>query len=92
MKTKITKKTDFPDLEQLPPHNHLKHFFNCLFYKFLSLINLLACSSNNDLAFLEISVFKNWAKIDSELNNVDTLIFCMSPIKFKKNGEKLYHN
>ena len=24
------KKTDFPDLEKLPPHNHWKHFLNWL--------------------------------------------------------------
>ena len=37
----MTKKTDFPDLEQSPPHNHLKHFFHYLFNKFVSLINNL---------------------------------------------------
>ena len=57
MKIKITKKTDFPDLEQLPPHNHLKHFFNCLFYKFLSLImNLI---KKNDLELVnELKILK----------------------------------
>ena len=30
MRTKMNKKTNFPDLERLPPHNHFKHFFNWL--------------------------------------------------------------
>ena len=29
----MIKKTNFPDLERLPPHNHLKHFFYCLWNK-----------------------------------------------------------
>ena len=33
MRTKMNKKTDFPDLERLPPHNHFKHFFNYLWNK-----------------------------------------------------------
>ena len=33
MRTKMNKKTDFPDLERLPPHNHFKHFFNWLWNK-----------------------------------------------------------
>ena len=57
MKIKMTKKTDFPDLEKLPPHNHLKHFFHCLFDKFLSLImNLL---KKNDLVHAnELEILK----------------------------------
>ena len=30
MRIKMNKKTNFPDLERLPPHNHFKHFFNYL--------------------------------------------------------------
>ena len=34
MKIKIMdKKTNFPDLQILPPHNHFKHFLNCLINK-----------------------------------------------------------
>ncbi len=34
MRIKIMdKKTNFPDLEKLPPHNHLKHFFEWLISK-----------------------------------------------------------
>tara|TARA_B100001250_G_C19126273_1_gene497603 strand:+ start:251 stop:508 length:258 start_codon:yes stop_codon:yes gene_type:complete len=34
MRIKIMdKKTDFPDLEKLPPHNHLKHFLDWLINK-----------------------------------------------------------
>ena len=34
MRTKIMdKKTNFPDLERLPPHNHFKHFLNWLINK-----------------------------------------------------------
>ena len=34
MKTKtMDKKTNFPDLERLPPHNHLKHFLEWLMNK-----------------------------------------------------------
>ena len=33
MRTKMIKKTNFPDLERLPPHNHFKHFFNWLWNK-----------------------------------------------------------
>ncbi len=57
MKIKMTKKTDFPDLEKLPPHNHLKHFLHCLFDKFLSLImNLL---KKNDLVHAnELEILK----------------------------------
>ena len=29
----MIKKTNFPDLERLPPHNHFKHFFNWLWNK-----------------------------------------------------------
>ena len=29
----MTKKTNFPDLERLPPHNHFKHFLNWLWNK-----------------------------------------------------------
>ena len=29
----MDKKTNFPDLEILPPHNHLKHFFDWLISK-----------------------------------------------------------
>ena len=29
----MDKKTNFPDLERLPPHNHLKHFFEWLMNK-----------------------------------------------------------
>ncbi len=29
----MDKKTDFPDLEKLPPHNHLKHFLDWLINK-----------------------------------------------------------
>ena len=29
----MIKKTNFHDLERLPPHNHFKHFFNCLWNK-----------------------------------------------------------
>ena len=29
----MIKKTTFPDLERLPPHNHFKHFFNWLWNK-----------------------------------------------------------
>jgi len=29
----MNKKTNFPDLERLPPHNHFKHFFNWLWNK-----------------------------------------------------------
>ena len=39
MKIKITKKTDFPDLEQLPPHNHFKHFLIWLGVRLLEIIN-----------------------------------------------------
>ena len=30
---KMNKKTNFPDLERLPDHNHLKHFINWLWNK-----------------------------------------------------------
>ena len=33
MKKKNKKKTNFPDLITLPPHNHFKHFFSSLFFK-----------------------------------------------------------
>ena len=34
MRTKtMDKKTNFPDLERLPPHNHLKHFLEWLINK-----------------------------------------------------------
>ena len=34
MRTKIMdKKTNFPDLERLPPHNHFKYFLNWLINK-----------------------------------------------------------
>ena len=34
MRVKIMdKKTNFPDLERLPPHNHFKHFLNWLINK-----------------------------------------------------------
>tara|TARA_B100000161_G_scaffold263213_1_gene234224 strand:+ start:585 stop:842 length:258 start_codon:yes stop_codon:yes gene_type:complete len=34
MRIKIMdKKTNFPDLERLPPHNHLKHFLEWLINK-----------------------------------------------------------
>ena len=33
MKKKNKKKTNFPDLITLPPHNHFKHFFNSLLFK-----------------------------------------------------------
>jgi len=34
MRTKtMDKKTNFPDLERLPPHNHFKHFLNWLINK-----------------------------------------------------------
>ena len=34
MRIKImNKKTNFPDLERLPPHNHFKHFFDWLISK-----------------------------------------------------------
>ena len=53
----MIKKTDFPDLERLPPHNHFKHFFNYLFYKFLSLIKNLI--KKNDLEYVnELKVLK----------------------------------
>ena len=29
----MDKKTNFPDLERLPPHNHLKHFLDWLINK-----------------------------------------------------------
>ena len=29
----MIKKTNFPELERLPPHNHFKHFFNWLWNK-----------------------------------------------------------
>lgn len=29
----MDKKTNFPDLERLPPHNHLKHFIEWLINK-----------------------------------------------------------
>ena len=29
----MDKKTNFPDLERLPPHNHLKHFLEWLMNK-----------------------------------------------------------
>ena len=29
----MDKKTNFPDLERLPPHNHFKHFLNWLINK-----------------------------------------------------------
>ena len=29
----LGKKTDYPDLEKLPDHNHLKHFINWLWNK-----------------------------------------------------------
>ena len=29
----MNKKTNFPDLERSPPHNHFKHFFNYLWNK-----------------------------------------------------------
>ena len=29
----MDKKTNFPDLETLPPHNHFKHFLNWLINK-----------------------------------------------------------
>ena len=29
----MNKKTNFPDLERLPPHNNCKHFFNWLWNK-----------------------------------------------------------
>ena len=29
----MDKKTNFPDLERLPPHNHFKHFFVSLISK-----------------------------------------------------------
>ena len=29
----MDKKTNFPDLERLPPHNHFKHFLNWLLNK-----------------------------------------------------------
>ena len=33
MKKKNKKKTNFPDLITLPPHNHFKHFFSSLLFK-----------------------------------------------------------
>ena len=38
MKKKI-KKTSFPDLERLPPHNHFKHFLIWLGVRLLGVIN-----------------------------------------------------
>ncbi len=32
-KNKMEKKTNYPDLEKLPDHNHLKHFLNWLWNK-----------------------------------------------------------
>ena len=32
-KNKMEKKTNYPDLERLPDHNHLKHFLNWLWNK-----------------------------------------------------------
>ena len=29
----MSKKTNFPDLERLPPHNHIKHFLDWLINK-----------------------------------------------------------
>ncbi len=29
----MSKKTNFPDLERLPPHNHIKHFLDWLITK-----------------------------------------------------------
>ena len=29
----MNKKTNFPDLERLPPHNHIKHFLDWLINK-----------------------------------------------------------
>tara|TARA_Y100000591_G_scaffold70710_1_gene58752 strand:- start:259 stop:549 length:291 start_codon:yes stop_codon:yes gene_type:complete len=52
MKKKI-KKTNFPDLITLPPHNHFKHFFSSILFK---LKTLMSKFFKNDYKNLELEI------------------------------------
>lgn len=55
MKKKNKKKTNFPDLITLPPHNHFKHFFSSLLFKIKQLIKKFF---KNDDKNLELEMMK----------------------------------
>ena len=85
MRIKIMdKKTNFPDLERLPPHNHFKHFFYCLwnkprlifedFYerKFLKpKIELETLQTELEIKEMELTVVRNQIK---DLRNQSNII------------------
>ena len=65
MRIKIMdKKTNFPDLERLPPHNHLKHFIEWLINKPKMMIEVYVKKNFPDKN-LELAVLK--LKLNLEL-------------------------
>ena len=57
MKKKNKKKTNFPNLITLPPHNHFKHFFSSILFKLKSLMSKFFKNDDKNLE-LEIVMLK----------------------------------
>ena len=79
----MNKKTNFPDLERLPPHNHFKHFFNYLWNKprqmfehlyeknFLNQkIELETLKINLEIKEMELTLLRNEIEVIKQSNKV----------------------
>ena len=79
----MNKKTNFPDLERSPPHNHFKHFFNYLWNKprwmlenfyeknFLNQkIELETLKINLEIKEMELTLLRNEIEVIKQSNKV----------------------
>ena len=76
----MDKKTNFPDLERLPPHNHFKHFLDWLINKPRIVIeNYVRKNFSNENLELEI------LKLNLELKEYELTVLKKEIQEFKNN-------
>ena len=74
----MNKKTNFPDLEILPPHNHLKHFLDWLINKPRMIIENYVRKKfpdkNSELEILKLNLELEILKLNLELKEYELTV------------------
>ena len=92
MRTKtMDKKTNFPDLERLPPHNHLKHFLEWLMIKPKMIVEEYIKKNFPDKN-LELEILKQNLELEILKQNLELKEYELSLLKKEIQELKKYSN
>jgi len=80
----MNKKTNFPDLERSPPHNHFKHFFNYLWNKPRWMLE-----NFYEKNFLNQKIELETLKIDLEIKEMELTLLRNEIEEIKKQSNKV---